>query len=371
MAAHADETDDAHGPTRNHFGAVTVPVALAVSERNNRSGREMLRAVVLGYDIGARTVLAIDAANMRAAHRSPEATGGSFAAAATAAALLRLDETQMRYVLSWAAQQSGGVYSWGRDVEHVEKAFNFCGQSARNGIQAADLVSMGGTGVLDVYDGEHNILNASSTRPKTDELLAHLGTRYYITETTIKRSPVGLPIQPALDALEELIRAHKITDREVEALVVSLPALGGRVVDDRNQPDINVQYVMAVTLVDGQLTFEASHSFERMRDPRVMAMRQRTRLVLDSTLPEEPRGARVQAKLQDGTTVTASVPYALGTKENPLDEAAIEAKTRRLMEPILGAERVTILIQKVRNLESVGSVRELIPLLSDRRTDYP
>src|SRR5688572_6712075 len=125
MFAHADETDDFHPETKAHPGCAVVPAALAMGEREARSGTELLRAVALGYDLSCRFLLALDADHVRATHRSAEGTASTLGAVGAAASLARLDEAGMRYALSYAAQQVSGLWSWVRDAEHVEKAFDF------------------------------------------------------------------------------------------------------------------------------------------------------------------------------------------------------------------------------------------------------
>ncbi len=105
------------------------------------------RAVTLGYDLCCRFLLALGPDLVRATHRSAEGTSATFGSAAAAASLARLDETGMRYALSYAAQQVSGLWSWVRDTEHVEKAFDFAGMGARNGVTAAIMVQTGFTGV--------------------------------------------------------------------------------------------------------------------------------------------------------------------------------------------------------------------------------
>src|SRR6185295_5310760 len=139
------------------------------AEREDRSGTELLRAVTLGYDLCCRFLLALGPDLVRATHRSAEGVSATFGSAAAAASMARLDERAMRYALSYAAQQVSGVWSWERDTEHVEKAFDFAGMGARNGVTAALMVQSGFTGVPDVLDGEHNVLEAFSAAPKPEE----------------------------------------------------------------------------------------------------------------------------------------------------------------------------------------------------------
>src|SRR3954447_12729969 len=134
MLAHADETDDSHAPSRTHPGCAVLPAALAVAEQTHARGEEFLRAVVLGYDICARVTLALGADAVAAASRSTHSIGGIFGAGVAAGALLGLDGAKMRHLLSYCAQQASGVGSNVRDPDHIEKAFDFGGMPARNGV---------------------------------------------------------------------------------------------------------------------------------------------------------------------------------------------------------------------------------------------
>jgi len=130
-------------------------------------------------------------------------------------------------------------------------------------------------------------------------------------------------------------------------------------------PDVNCQYLIAVALIDGGLSFDASHSYERMKDPEVLAVKRRVQLVPDRTLmdPSAPRSGKVEILLRDGTRVSHFTKYPPGTKESPLDTAGVNRKARSLIAPVLGAERTEALIRRVNDLEAVKSVREFVRLL--------
>jgi 2-methylcitrate dehydratase PrpD len=365
MFAHADETDDFEPVTKAHPGCSAVPAALAVGERENASGQELIRAVVLGYDLGCRWLQALGPSHVRATHRSAEGVSATMGAAAAAASMARLDEKGMRYALSYAVQQVSGVWSWERDLEHVEKAFDFAGMGARNGVTAAMMAQAGFSGVPDVLEGEHNGLEAHSTQPRPEEMAAELGRRFYVTETAIKTFSVGYPIQSALDALLTLRREHNLTPANVDRVVVRLPEDGAGIVNDSAMPDVNLQYLIAVALIDGTVSFDASHSFDRMKDQQVLAVKQRVQLVGDRALmdPAAPRSAKVDVQLRDGRMVTQFTRFAPGTKENPLDTAGVAAKASSLMTPVLGAQRSQQIIERVNALDTRTSVRDLVRLL--------
>src|SRR3989449_7635114 len=302
MFAHADETDDFEPVTKAHPGCAVVPAALAMAEREDRSGEQLLRAVALGYDLCCRLLMALGPDHVRATHRSAEGVSSTFGAVGAAASLARLDEKGMRYALSYAAQQVSGIWSWERDTEHVEKAFDFAGMGTRNGVTAVMMAQAGFTGVPDVLDGEHNALEALSREPRPEEMVAGLGSRFFVAETAIKVFSVGYPIQAPLDAFLTLLRAHKLTVENVERIIARLPEDGARIVDNRAMPDVNIQYAIAVALIDGSMSFDASHSYERMRDLQVLAVKKRVQLVADRALMDRaaPRSGRVDVTLRDG-----------------------------------------------------------------------
>ena len=362
MFGHADETDDFEPVTKAHPGCAVVPAAFALAEREGRSGTEFLRAVTLGYDLCCRFLMALGPDHVRATHRSAEGTSATFGAVGAAASLARLNEEQMRYALSYAAQQVSGLWSWVRDNEHIEKAFDFGGMGTRNGVTAALMVQSGFTGVREVLDGEHNMIDAMSREPRPEEMVAGLGTRFFVTETAIKTFSVGYPIQAPLDALLTLRRQHGLTADNVERIVARLPEDGANIVNGRAMPDVNIQYILAVGLLDGTVTFTDSHSFEKLKDPRVMAVMKRVELVGDRALvvPDAPRSGHVEVTLRDGRRVSHFTRHAPGTKENPVDAAAINAKVRDLMTPVIGAPRTEEVIRTVHAIEQVKDVREFV-----------
>jgi 2-methylcitrate dehydratase PrpD len=140
-----------------------------------------------------------------------------------------------------------------------------------------------------------------------------------------------------------------------------LPEDGAKVVNDRAMPDVNCQHIIAVALVEGTVSFEDSHSFTRMKDPRVMDAKARVQLVADKALmdPAAPRSGRVEVKLKDGSTVSNFTRHPPGTKENPMDTESVNAKARVLMTPVLGIKNTEAIIQRVNTLEALKDVGEL------------
>jgi 2-methylcitrate dehydratase PrpD len=362
VLAHADETDDSW-PGGWHPGCAVVPAALASGERFGIDGMHLLRAVALGYDIGARTLITLRP-GLPNSHKSTHSIAGVFGAAAAAGCAASLAAQQMRWMLDYTAQQCSGIASWFRDRDHIEKGFVYGGMPARNGVTAALLVQAGWTGVDDVLSGRDNFLLANAPQADPELLVEKLGERYEVIATTIKRWTVGTPIQAPLDAMEALLKRQPIDpDRVQQILVRSAP---GSVVDNSDPPDINIQYAMALMLIDKTATFRSIHDRPRMQDPAILRLRAKVRL-------EAPAGdgrgradggrPLLEITLADGTRVSQDAGPVLGTVQNPMTRDQLVAKCRDLMTPVLGTSRCARLIERVLGLETVKDVRDLRPFL--------
>ncbi|HWG05836.1 MAG TPA: MmgE/PrpD family protein [Beijerinckiaceae bacterium] len=364
MSAHADETDDTDPIGPVHLGSGAVSAALAAAELTGRSGGDMLRAVTLAYDIGARIVsaLGVDETSKR---YSPSCIATSFVAASAAAALLRLDRQQVRHTISYAAQQASGIGYWTRDPDHIEKAFDFAGMGARNGVMAATMVAMGFTGVEDPFIGGDNVYASLAEKPAPEKLIAGLGTDYAVLDTTIKKWTVGTPLQSVLDSVAALIedpgvRADNIKHIKVEVMTASL-----RIVDNATSPDLSLQHLVAMMIVDRGATFASVHDAARMSDPKVLAVRKLVELAGSEELQKAkpPRQAIVRIDLADGRSLSHRTTIVRGTAGNPVSAQEVEAKALDLMTPVLGAGRAKDLIAAVQSLDTFGAVSGLRPLL--------
>ena len=366
VMAHADETDDSHGPSQSHPGASIVPAAFAVGEELGASGERYLRAVTLGYDIGCRFTMALGGMTFRnESRRSTHAFAGNFGSAAAAGCVAGLDERQMRWLIDYAAQQASGYAIWARDTDHIEKGFVFGGMPARNGVTAATLVRAGWTGVDDVLSGEDNFFQVNAPAGDRGVLVDRLGERFEIVNTDIKKWTVGTPIQAPLDAIENIRRKRPFEADEVKSVVVRLAPTVGAVVDNRDIPDISLQYMVAVMLVDKTASFHAAHDTARMQDAEVLRQRRKVTYVPDPTLAAllPARVAVVEVTLNDGTRLSDRVEAVRGTVRNPMPRGEVVDKARDLIAPVLGAATAQKLIDALLNVEAVKDVRTLRPLL--------
>src|SRR6267142_1587789 len=323
-------------------------------------------AVTLGYDIGPRFTMTLGGQQFEAeSHWSTHSISPLFGAAAAAGCAASLNAAQMRFLLGYTAHQSSGLGAWNRDTEHIQKAFHFGGMTARSGVTSALIVEAGWTGVKDIFSGKDNFFEAYNPHADPAGLTEKLGERYEITRTNIKKWPVGSPIQAALDALEILMKQHPFHANEVQKVFVQLATDEAAIVNNREIPDICLQHMVAVMVMDKTVTFRSAHDKARMKDPATLREREKVKLIPDEQLERlmPLRVAIVEVQLMDGTRLTQRVDNVRGTPKNPMTRGEIVAKARDLMAPILGTAQCTNLIERVLNLDGVKDIRELRPLL--------
>jgi 2-methylcitrate dehydratase PrpD len=353
MSAHADETDDSHYVARMHPGAAIVPAALAVAQRENSSGALFLNAVALGYDVGTRVVTALGMHGHPTINRSTHSFGGTFGAGAAAAALMKFGEEQMRFALSYSAQLASGCGSYMHDAGHVEKAFVYSGKTAQDGVMAASMVAEGFTAGHDVFSGDRNFLDAYAINKRPEILSAGLGTEFAVLATNIKKWCVGSPIQAALDGIVALLAEGEIVNDAIAEIAIHMGPNHARTVDGRPMPNVNIQHLMGLMLVDRTMTFASSHDESRLDDPRVKALARLVKLKPSEelALAKPPRQTIVELIMKDGTRRSTRVIAVRGTADNRMGRAEVVEKAIDLIAPVLGADRAREIAERVLNVE--------------------
>jgi 2-methylcitrate dehydratase PrpD len=216
-----------------------------------------------------------------------------------------------------------------------------------------------------VFSGADNFLAANSPKADPAALVDKLGERYEVMRTNIKKWTVGSPIQAPLDAIEDIRMHRPFEASDVRKVAVHIATSEAKTVNNREMPDISLQHMIAVMLIDKTASFAAAHDRSRMQNPALLREKAKVVLVPDEMLerlyPE--RVTIVEMTFVDGTTLTERVDAVRGTAENPMTRQEVMAKARDLMTPVIGAVKCSGLIDKVLALESVKNIRELRPML--------
>ncbi len=366
MAAHADESDDSHEDSQTHPGCGVVPAAIVTAEWLDCSGEELLRAVVLGYEMTIRFARALGSAmTFKRSSLSSHAYGPLFGAGYAAGALMGFGAAQFATLLNYLGQEASGLTTWRLDQRHTLKSYVFAGMPAMNGCKAAALVRSGFTGGSDALDiSDRNILDAICPSPRPQALVEGLGERFAMMQTDIKSYPVGYPIAAPLAALERIIAEHAPVPDAVEAIRVHYDEDWYKVIGDKSRmPDVNLRYCLAVTMLEGRLGYDAAHDAARMADDAVLAMGRRV-----SFLPPTPgldRFAVVVEVAARGRVFRAEQDRnVLGRWENPMNRGQVEAKAFELLCTAIPAEQAGQAIRMAAGIGELARVADLLRVLT-------
>ena len=365
-ASHADEVDDLHHPSIQHPGCATMPTALAMGESLQTSGKAFIAAYVLGYEITGRVARALNVSVMRKHNHSGLGAPPCIASAAIASHLLGLDERQICSALGLATQQACGTYTWLTEPTHMSKAFDI-GVASRNGTTAAQLAKAGFQGPAGSFDQPYSIFDAfSGGERKLEELSKNLGTNYDMLGATIKKYPVGGPIQAPLEGLFQIMGEQNLHGEDIEEITIGTGQESVWLVGKRPISDICMEQMIAAGAYFGKLGWEETHDEKKMHDPAVVEYSKRVKFVADPELEKtfpRIRAAKVTISTKSGKRFQTRVDHVPGTADNPFTQDQVEAKFTRLVEPVLGAATVGKVIDIVANLEGLKNIRELGNLL--------
>ena len=368
VAAHALELDDTGGC--DHSGAVVLPAAVAALALSTRaiSGRELLSAVVLGYDIARRVLEACGGYsphNGKGWHST--ATCGTFGAAAAAAHLLGLDAAQTTAALGHAASFSGGLWAFIHDASQTKRLH--AGRAAEGGLTAALLAAQGISGPTQVFDDVwgsfFNAFAAESQQPEA--LLAELGQTWKLMRCSIKPHASCRSNHATVDAVLHLMAANPGLAQQVRHVDVRLSGFvmnmcGGRDLSSLASAQMSLPYAVAVAWVFADAGLERYLAAVR-GDARLAAAMSLVRLQVDPAMAalDEPV---VTITPESGPAVSHHVPLALGAPDNPMSAAALRAKFRTLASVAQPIEQADALADHVLHLDELDDARTLLPLLA-------
>ena len=266
-------------------------------------------------------------------------------------------------MLSYTAQQASGVNCWQRDPDHIEKAFDFGGMPARNAVAAATMVQAGFTGLDDVFSGPRNFFHAFAPDDgDPDALVAELGVRFEILHTNIKKWTVGSPIQAVMDSVQALVTEHELTADAITKIVIRMSDKEAHVVDNRDMPAVNLQYLTAVMVLDRTVGFAAAHDDARVADPAIVAVRDKVELRPDPDLPR--RQPVIEIHTRSGLALQHHTMAVRGTPDNPMDTREVSEKAHDLLAPVLGDTKARALVEHVLQIETLADTGELRALLT-------
>jgi 2-methylcitrate dehydratase PrpD len=358
ITSHTFDFDDTHLKTIIHPAGPVASAVLALAEKTGAGGRDVVDALVLGIDVACRI-----GNTMYPDHydRGWHITGstGMLGAAAGCARVLRLDEEQAAMALGIAASQPVGLRE---QFGTMTKPFH-PGGAARAGLMSALLASRGFTASPRALEAPRGFVQVVSDKRAWNEVTDELGERFEISFNTYKPFACGIVIHPSIDACVQLkaqgIQAEQVERIELRVHSLVLELTGKKEPRDGLQGKFSVYHGCAVGLIHGRAG-EDEFSDAVVNDPRVVALRNRVVATVDDGIDEA--AVRVTAVLADGRRVEVRVDHAIGSLQNPLTDAQLEAKFSDLVVPVLGAGKARQVTAACWSLASMTDVRVLTAL---------
>ncbi|AUZ20147.1 2-methylcitrate dehydratase [Achromobacter xylosoxidans] len=365
-AAHVVEQDDVHNGSVFHPAAVVFPPALAVAQALGRSGRDLLVAAVAGYEVGIRVGEFLGRSHYKIFHTT--GTAGTLAAAAAIGRLLGLSPAAMLDAFGSAGTQAAGLWEFLRDAADSKQLHT--ARAAANGIAAAYLAQEGFTGARHILEGPQGMAAGMSSDADPARLTDRLGTRWALAETSFKFHASCRHTHPAADALQQVLREHKLAESDIARVVAHVHQgaidVLGPVVDPRtvHQSKFSMGTVLGLIARQGRAglpEFDAA-----LDDPAVADFRGRVTMELDPEVdgayPQRWIG-KVTVHTRDGRVLHGRVDEPKGDPGNTLSRDEIEAKTLSLGRYADAATETELrgLIDAIWSLERAGKVGALLP----------
>jgi len=358
ISAHVLDFDDTHARAI-HPSAPVLPALLAYAEWRPMSGQNLIHAFVLGVEAEERIGLSVFPEHYAIGWHIT-GSAGIFGAAAASGRLLGLNERQMCWALGTAATQAAGL----REMFGTMCKSLHPGRAAQNGLMSALLAANDFTSSEQAVEAPRGFGHVTSTRFDPKVITEDLGKRYEILSNMYKPYACGLVVHAAIDGCIELAREHRLAPEQIERVDLTVSPLVLELTAKRRpqsglEGKFSVFHAAAVGIIHGAAG-EAQFSDEVVRDPQVVALRDRVFATEDSSIGRTE--AKVSIALRDGTRLDRHVAHALGTLERPMSDTDLEAKFRGLVEGVLPEGQIRKLIEACWGLESLKDAGEIARL---------
>jgi 2-methylcitrate dehydratase PrpD len=373
---HAIEMDDVTEESSLHPGVVVFPAAFAMAEMTHAGGEEFLTSVILGYEVICRLGNAINIKSHYARGFHPTATCGTFAAAAIAARLMKLDAGRTAHALAIAGSMAAGSMEYMDNGSLIKRVHP--GLAAHAGIVAAQLAASGITGPREIIEGAHGFLRAYSHDAYPERVLADLGTRWEVTETAIKPHACCRHNHAAIDAVLEIVRRENLSAEQVTRIRAFIPTSSLPIVAEPREikfspksvvdAQFSLPFALAVT-VRYRRALLSEYTLAAIENPQVQRLlgliECRGDEELDRVFPET-WPARVEIESVGGRRFVSAVANAKGSPRNPLSREELSAKARGLLDGVLSPADQDELIDVTARIDELPEVSPLLAPLFAR-----
>jgi len=357
------EMDDLHRESIFHPASVVIPAVLALAERERASGREILTAMAVGYEVGIRIASAVGLSHYRYWHTT--ATCGTFGAAAGAAKILGLDGDPFVWALGSAGTQAAGL--WEFLVDSAMSKPLHIGKAAMNGLLAALMAQKGFTGARRILEGEKGFFRATSQDFNEKKCLEDLGQKFWFEQTSLKFYASCGHTHPAIDAALRATGSKPMKPEEIEKADVyiyqaAMDLLGKVEPTTPTQMKFHLPFCVATALESGRVDFH-DFNLQKIAEPNTQRLMAKISLHSDPELTRRyPRKwtSRVEILTRDGQRLKGICENPKGDPENPITEKEVMQKFRTLTEGALASDAVERITGRILNLEHLKDAKTLL-----------
>jgi len=356
--AHGDEVDPVHlKSVGGHVAAGPVPTALTVGQWLGATGKDVLHAVALGYEVGGRLMTIFYRERDYTSRRFyPTAVVGTISSAVAAGILLGLNRGQLQVAMCLAAYQAAGPDNMTKDPVHMGKTFQVAAAN-RNGVTAALLAHDGCHAPSDILDGSNSLFDAYLGAPEAGvDLLKELGSYYSLIDVMFKRYPVGSPNQAYLQGLFGLMEKFALQPEDIAAVEVQIPARGLKRVPTTRHASISALSVCAIAAAHGKLDFYRLHDPAGAMDAAAREMQKRVKFVGREDWTDLQAGHRAIVSIK----THAGQSHAEEVRHRPMDAVELDAKFHGLVSPRFGEAKTRRVERILKQLDAAASVKGLM-----------
>jgi len=362
-AAHTLEVDDIFRDAIYHPGPPVIAAALAAGQSRKLSGRDLITAVVAGYEVSNRIGRAIQPRHYDYWHTT--GTVGAFGAAAASARALKLTADQAKHAIANSATFAAALQQAFRS-DAMSKALH-AGRAAETGLLCALMAERGVTGADNMLEGERGFGNAMSKDVDWQTTFADLGQDFTITRMTQKNHCCCGHTFAAIDGVIDICQTHKLSGAEIEKIAVgtygkALEVCGNHDPQTPYEAKFSLAYVCAMAAKEGSVRLAAFTS-DWLNNDDLRSIMERVDMQVDprsETIFPGHRSAFVDIETTDGRTLHHHAPTRKGDPDAPLSDGELEHKFRELAGVVLGEQRMTKLIDRVWRLDTLSDVNKLI-----------
>ena len=361
------ELDDLGFAAGGHLSAATVPVGLALCEKQHVTGRQLLSSIVIGCDVMYRLLLSIRPSSGKRGFHS-HGIGGPFGAMAVAARLMGLSDGQMLHAFGIAGSHSAGTMEYDQTGGEVKRVH--AGIAARGGLQAAMLARLGLTGPPTIIEGKRGFCRVFADQYDIDVITRDLGSDFKIMRIWFKIYPCVATVQGVIDTLAKIIDEHQIHADDVEQISVGISetslAHGGAIYQPRDvaSAQFSLPFSLALRLLKRDNDLSLYMDSNLWTDPEILAVARRVQSYADPNAKgDQNYNTTMEVKLKNGETLKAFQQYPPGSPLNPISREELRKKFSKLAGAVLPDNRIDQIIETVDKLESFDDCSKLQPML--------